>query len=114
MLHTLCSLLVNMHLAGFPYRTLSGNSKTRPGYLLPDYEIKENKVEFRGYRFSTKVEKGKNKVLKKNVVPVNWMFGAIGVIGDYSRIHFIAGQQSTIQQIVHSGYREHPIPNYRS
>jgi len=58
MLHYLCSLLVNMHLGGFPYRTLSGNSETRPGYLLPDYGIRENKVGFRGRRFSTKGEKG--------------------------------------------------------
>jgi len=42
---------------------------------LPDYEIKENKVGFRGSRLSTKVEKGKNKVLKKN------MFLLIGYSG---------------------------------
>jgi len=36
---------------------------------------KENKVGFRGYRFSTKGEKGKIKVLKKRGIPVDWIFG---------------------------------------
>jgi hypothetical protein len=44
---------------------LSGIPETDTSYCLTESEIKENKVGFRGDRFSTKVEKGKNKVIKK-------------------------------------------------
>jgi len=37
---------------------MNGIPLTRPVCLLPDYEIKENKVRFRGCRFSTMGEKG--------------------------------------------------------
>ena len=56
-----------MDLTGFANWTLRKNSDTRPGCKLPDYGIKENKVGFRGCRFSTEVEKWKNKVLKKTI-----------------------------------------------
>jgi hypothetical protein len=38
----------SLYNSGFVERTLSGIPKTRPGCLLPDYGIKENKVGFRG------------------------------------------------------------------
>jgi len=41
--------------------------------------------------FLRRLRKGKNKVLKKNSDSVDWIFGGIGVIGDYSSIYFIAG-----------------------
>jgi len=57
----------DVHFAGFENTTLSGILETGTCYYLPEFEIKENKVGFRGYRFSTKVEKGKNKVIKKQI-----------------------------------------------
>jgi len=46
--YTLCLLLAEMLLAGFTFRTLTRIPETRPVRLLPDYEIKENKVGCRG------------------------------------------------------------------
>jgi len=58
---------------------------------LKNYEIKENKVGSGGIGSLRRVRKGKNKVLKKRGIPVDWIFGKIGVIAVYTRIHFIAG-----------------------
>jgi len=58
---------------------------------LPDYEIRENKVGSGGAGFLQRLRKGKNKVLKKRGIPVEWIFGGIWVIGDYFCIYFVAG-----------------------
>jgi len=47
-----------MQLACYAYRTLIGIMETSTSYCFPEFEIKENKVGFRGYRFSTKGEQG--------------------------------------------------------
>ena len=67
--------MADLHLVSFPYRTLSCNSKTRPGCFLPDYEIKENKVGFRGRWYSTKVENGEKEGFKERYIPVDCIFG---------------------------------------
>jgi len=47
---------------------------------LSDYEIKENKVGFRGAQVFYEGGKGKNKVLKKTIFLLIGYSGAIGVI----------------------------------
>jgi len=47
---------------------------------LPDYGIKRIRLGSGAIGFLRRLRKGENKVLKKKGIPVNWIFGAIGVI----------------------------------
>jgi len=47
----------------------------------------ENKVDFREADFLRKLRKGKNKVLKKTGISVDWIFGGYRGLLQYSLCH---------------------------